>query len=1207
GELPSGNAVFAAPEASADAVTTTVTETTPAATVLSGPVAEAAPADDGLATAAASLDQLAVDDGAAPILPEVQAAAVETPVAETAPGLGLVTTRAEGEIAPTALAATAAVELPVADAAVAPGDIALAPVPDAGLAEATASLDALALDGAMPALDATTLDAAAVTAGPVTATQSLDAAVTDASLPFETTALALDGAPIVAEPLAVDALAVPADGTLTTAVNALDTLTAADPLALATGTEGVLAATADPLALATGVDGALAADPLAALGATDATLAATAAGPIEIAQLNATGAQWNLGDQLANANTPLALGIGVSEGNRTVSGGFNDSYFGHLDPGNDARNLGSFSVQAATHGVSTPEEADRFWLGQLRNQVPRFESAANAAGLTCDAFNQTAAQFFDLYTQSPLAATASGGFLDQVRDLGAAPSPREIVEARVDSYYGPDGRLSAAGFDNNIGKVADDQVRRARAVNSVSSPALNGQLDTAAADIAFDHVRAGRAALQQPGRPERVGTTTANSRLQELLNANGANLIVDGDFGGGTTAAVQEFQRANSLIADGVVGAQTLQALENGAGIVPTPTPTPVPTPIPGDDPRAPQPGISPTFAEIQADPNVFMGVGQVGSSVDQVQQLLNGAGFTTPVSGTFDDPTRDSVNAFQLDQGLVAPPGLEGVVGRTTLDSLLEINGDVIPDPSIIDPRVPQAGEAPRLSQIRANPDLFIGEGQEGGSVVEIQDLLNRAGFPHTVTGTFGADTRAAVRELQRENGLVPPPSLEGVVGSNTLAQLELLAGQPPAVTDPRQPAPGAAPALDAVRAGGDVFLGQGQAGESVTQVQELLNRAGFDTRVNGRFDAPTKASVEQFQQAQGLIAPPGLEGVIGATSLTTLEQLADVTAPTGFTDGPALDAVRAGSTTLREFHQGDSVREVQQLLNRVGVPVGVDGQFGSNTKAAVERFQQREGLTPPAGLEGVVGGTTLARLEEVAANSSSRPGGFLHAPLGDLSTPITSLPNPNRVHPVLGTVRPHRGWDFGAAPGTPVLAATGGRISRGFQAGGAGNFITLNELDANGNETGLFTRYFHLQGFNVPEGAVVQPGQQIGTVGSTGIGTGPHLHFEVWRDGQWQQRTNGLFSPDVTNTLFRERPPATIDEVRAGSGFISQGDRTPAVSEIQDLLNRAGASITVDGDFGRGTRRAVEDFQRTNGLTVDGVVGRDTLALLERLANGG
>lgn len=94
----------------------------------------------------------------------------------------------------------------------------------------------------------------------------------------------------------------------------------------------------------------------------------------------------------------------------------------------------------------------------------------------------------------------------------------------------------------------------------------------------------------------------------------------------------------------------------------------------------------------------------------------------------------------------------------------------------------------------------------------------------------------------------------------------------------------------------------------------------------------------------------------------------------------------------------------------------------------------------------------------------------------------------------------RKHKGIDISAPTGTPIPAAADGRVSnRGYEPGGAGNFVTLDH----GNT--LLTKYFHLVSMApVQIGQQVSEGQTIGSVGSTGSSSGPHLHFEVWEGGQ-------------------------------------------------------------------------------------------------------
>ncbi len=102
-------------------------------------------------------------------------------------------------------------------------------------------------------------------------------------------------------------------------------------------------------------------------------------------------------------------------------------------------------------------------------------------------------------------------------------------------------------------------------------------------------------------------------------------------------------------------------------------------------------------------------------------------------------------------------------------------------------------------------------------------------------------------------------------------------------------------------------------------------------------------------------------------------------------------------------------------------------------------------------------------------------------------------------RFHPVLGRVRRHEGTDYAARPGTPVMAAGDGVVLRSGWVGGYGNFIELRHLN------GITTRYGHLRGFarKVRRGARVEQGQVIGYVGSTGLASGPHLHYEFRING--------------------------------------------------------------------------------------------------------
>jgi murein DD-endopeptidase MepM/ murein hydrolase activator NlpD len=101
-------------------------------------------------------------------------------------------------------------------------------------------------------------------------------------------------------------------------------------------------------------------------------------------------------------------------------------------------------------------------------------------------------------------------------------------------------------------------------------------------------------------------------------------------------------------------------------------------------------------------------------------------------------------------------------------------------------------------------------------------------------------------------------------------------------------------------------------------------------------------------------------------------------------------------------------------------------------------------------------------------------------------------------RRHPVLGYTRMHRGIDFHAPYGSPIYAVSDGTVEFAGRHGGHGNFVKL------GHGGGLETGYAHMSRIAVAPGERVRRGEVIGYVGSTGLATGPHLHFEVYRNGE-------------------------------------------------------------------------------------------------------
>lgn len=209
-----------------------------------------------------------------------------------------------------------------------------------------------------------------------------------------------------------------------------------------------------------------------------------------------------------------------------------------------------------------------------------------------------------------------------------------------------------------------------------------------------------------------------------------------------------------------------------------------------------------------------------------------------------------------------------------------------------------------------------------------------------------------------------------------------------------------------------------------------------------------------------------------------------------------------------------------LRQLLSEARPQGGmIDGGFAGDT------FKQMldEAIADKMSASGGIGmakmfAKQLGNAEEVpgTAPAGPPPGTFpmpSHdlGPVGPLGPELEGLPR--LVLPVVGrassgygmrndpikhTAINHPGFDLAAPTGTPVGAAAGGTVVHAGPAGTYGNLVTVR------HENGYETRYAHLSAVTVAKGDKVQPGQQIGNVGTTGYSTGPHLHFEVRHEGK-------------------------------------------------------------------------------------------------------
>jgi murein DD-endopeptidase MepM/ murein hydrolase activator NlpD len=191
-----------------------------------------------------------------------------------------------------------------------------------------------------------------------------------------------------------------------------------------------------------------------------------------------------------------------------------------------------------------------------------------------------------------------------------------------------------------------------------------------------------------------------------------------------------------------------------------------------------------------------------------------------------------------------------------------------------------------------------------------------------------------------------------------------------------------------------------------------------------------------------------------------------------------------------------------IRAVASRVGISsIGTDDRFD----IIIEHRRAATGETETGQL--LYAGLDRSRAKDLQLmqwSQGGRPQWFEASGVGKssgmLQRPVPGSVSSNfgmRRHPILGYSRMHKGMDFRAGYGTPILAATDGRVARAGWAGGYGRQVRLNHAG------GLSTSYSHMSRIVARPGQSVRQGQVIGYVGSTGLSTGPHLHYELYRNG--------------------------------------------------------------------------------------------------------
>ena len=239
------------------------------------------------------------------------------------------------------------------------------------------------------------------------------------------------------------------------------------------------------------------------------------------------------------------------------------------------------------------------------------------------------------------------------------------------------------------------------------------------------------------------------------------------------------------------------------------------------------------------------------------------------------------------------------------------------------------------------------------------------------------------------------------------------------------------------------------------------------------------------------------------GALSQLTLERTADgtVTARTEKLPTSVVWRATAGRITSSLYEAAVQNADVPRRIVDEMVDLGWDLDFFSDLRAGdifkvIFEEYQRDGQ--PVQYGRIIAAEIVNKGKVLQALLPTRDQGFLY-PLK--YTRISSVFTTARFHPILKRHRPHNGVDFAAPRGTPVRAVADGTITYSGRESGFGRLIRID------HSGGYRTEYAHLDRIakGIRVGERVKRGQQIGRVGSTGLATGPHLHFGLVKNGRY------------------------------------------------------------------------------------------------------
>lgn len=506
----------------------------------------------------------------------------------------------------------------------------------------------------------------------------------------------------------------------------------------------------------------------------------------------------------------------------------------------------------------------------------------------------------------------------------------------------------------------------------------------------------------------------------------------------------------------------------------------------------------------------------------------------------------------------------------------------------------------APSLNPVQTTASTTLQKGSTGAEVRELQTRLKELGYlSGSVDGDFGDATETAVKNFQSQNGL----TVDGKAGTRTLNKLYSSSAIKAPSTVTYTPRPTATPTPRATATpnlSSDYYLEVGSSGSKVKVLQNRLIELGWLAgTADGSFGGATEYAVMAFQARYSSLWE---DGVAGPDTLKTM-----------YSAGAAKSSSPVASIgeTLQEGTSSDAVKAMQKRLKELGFLSGsADGSFGQATKAAVIAFQTANGITA----DGKAGTRTLNLLysqdaknaDSLAGNGSDKEVTEDEEETGVTVNGYTVLKEGMEGDAVkkLQQALKNRGYYSGSIDGKygsgTVAAVTAFQKANGLTADGKAGPATQNAL-YNTSSTGTYNTLRNGDSSTAVKNmqyVLKELGYYDGSVdGDYGDTTEDAVRAFQIRNNLTP--VDGIAGNRTLQCLYSGNAVAAAAESTTYTA-LKEGDKGDLVVQLQEQLADLGYLSEVTGRYDSATEEAVRNFQRRNGLSVDGKAGQETLRLL-------